>query len=136
MVTWLPRSLGLIAVGAILAFGIDVTTADVDIHRVGLVLLAVGAFDLLLNVILLSYERAMSAQPPSARQISAAPPPRPHVVDYRHEPYERDEYGRERVRRNAYPTDPRDGRTRSDLPRIRDDRSDAITRPIRRRPPA
>ena len=42
----------LIAVGAILAFAVHTTnTSGVDIHTIGLILLAVGAFGVLLSMI-------------------------------------------------------------------------------------
>lgn len=44
-------SLILIAVGAVLAFAVDVTTSGVNIHTVGYILLAVGAVGVLLSLI-------------------------------------------------------------------------------------
>jgi hypothetical protein len=41
----------LVAVGAILAFAVHVTTSGVDIHTVGWILLGVGAFSILLSMI-------------------------------------------------------------------------------------
>jgi hypothetical protein len=40
----------LIAVGAVLAFAVNVTTSGVDIHTVGLILLAVGALGVVLSL--------------------------------------------------------------------------------------
>jgi Domain of unknown function (DUF6458) len=41
----------LIAVGAVLAFAVHASTNGIDIHTVGLILLAVGAFGTLLSMI-------------------------------------------------------------------------------------
>jgi hypothetical protein len=62
MVTWLTRSLLFIIAGAILAFAVTahhVTyhRSTLDVQTVGVVLLLVGAFDLLLNFGMLMYMR-------------------------------------------------------------------------------
>jgi hypothetical protein len=44
-------SLFLIAVGAILAWAVDVTTSGVDINTVGLILMVVGGIGLLLSLL-------------------------------------------------------------------------------------
>jgi len=44
-------SIFLIAVGAILAFAVDVTTSGVDINMVGVILMIVGGIGLLLSLL-------------------------------------------------------------------------------------
>jgi hypothetical protein len=41
----------LIAVGAVLAFAVHVTTSGIDVHAVGWILMVVGAFSVLLSMI-------------------------------------------------------------------------------------
>jgi hypothetical protein len=78
MVTWLTRSLLFIIAGAILAFAVTahhVTyhRSTLDVQTVGVVLLLVGAFDLLLNFGMLMYMRRPTRLPdpyPTARQAT------------------------------------------------------------------
>jgi Domain of unknown function (DUF6458) len=44
-------SIFLIAVGAVLAFAIHVTTGGLDLHTVGIILLVVGALGVLLSLV-------------------------------------------------------------------------------------
>jgi hypothetical protein len=44
----------LIAIGAILAFAIHVTATGVDLHTIGIILMAVGALGVLLSLVLWS----------------------------------------------------------------------------------
>jgi hypothetical protein len=75
MVTWLTRSLLFIIAGAILAFAVTAHhltyhRSTLDVQTVGVVLLLVGAFDLLLNFGMLMYMR-QPVRPvayPAARQ--------------------------------------------------------------------
>jgi hypothetical protein len=57
-------SLFLIAVGAILKFAITKHVEGVDIHAVGVILMAVGGVGLALGLFLLSRGRATIAPPP------------------------------------------------------------------------
>ena len=41
----------MVAVGAVLAFAVHVTTSGVDLHTIGLILMAVGAAGILLSMI-------------------------------------------------------------------------------------
>ena len=50
----LGTSLFLIAVGAILAFAVQVDVADVDIQTVGVILMSVGVLGLVLSLVLAS----------------------------------------------------------------------------------
>jgi hypothetical protein len=54
---WLPRSLGLLAVGAILAMAVTVHVRDVDIQTAGGCLFCVGALDLFVNLGLVFWAR-------------------------------------------------------------------------------
>ena len=44
-------SIFLIAVGAVLAFAVNVTTQGVDLHTIGVILLVVGAIGALLSMV-------------------------------------------------------------------------------------
>ena len=55
MVTWLTRSLLFIVAGAVLAYAVTLHNDTIDIQTTGLILLLVGAFDLLLNLALHLY---------------------------------------------------------------------------------
>lgn len=68
---WVWRSLLLVAAGSILAFAVDVHIRHIDIYRVGLILIASGVLDLLLNVAVGGYYRRRPV-PVSARPV--APP--------------------------------------------------------------
>jgi hypothetical protein len=57
-------SLFLIAVGAILKFAVTKHVEGVDIHAVGVILMAVGGVGLALGLFLLSRGRATVAPPP------------------------------------------------------------------------
>jgi hypothetical protein len=70
-------SIFLIAVGAILAFAVDVTTRGIDLNMVGIILMIVGGIGLLLSLIFWSswggvggYRRDTVARDPYDR-----PPP-------------------------------------------------------------
>lgn len=47
-------SVFLLAVGAILAFAVDVTTEGIDLNMVGIILMIVGALGLILSLIMMS----------------------------------------------------------------------------------
>jgi hypothetical protein len=47
-------SVFLLAVGAILAFAVDVTTEGIDLNTVGIILMIVGAIGLIVSLIFLS----------------------------------------------------------------------------------
>lgn len=47
-------SVFLLAVGAILAFAIDITTEGVDLNTIGIILMIVGALGLLVSLVLAS----------------------------------------------------------------------------------
>jgi signal transduction histidine kinase len=47
-------SVFLLAVGAILAFAVDVTTEGIDLNMVGIILMIVGALGLIISLIMLS----------------------------------------------------------------------------------
>jgi hypothetical protein len=55
---WLTRSLVLMAVGAILALAVTWHNRTVDVQTAGVVLLCVGAFDLVLHLAWLSRLRS------------------------------------------------------------------------------
>jgi hypothetical protein len=69
----------LLAVGAVLTFAIHVTASGVDIHTIGVILLAVGAAAIVLSLIFWSswagpgYWRDRGGPPPSP--YGGAPPP-------------------------------------------------------------
>jgi len=77
-------SIFLIAVGAILAFAVEVTVSGLDLQTVGLILLIVGAIGLVASLLFWS---SSGLWPPAARPvISTATPRRPSSAKVRRAP--------------------------------------------------
>jgi len=67
----LATSLFVLAAGAILAFAVNVTTSGVNLTVVGYILMAVGAFGILLSIA--AWESLLG---PPVRRAPPPPPPR------------------------------------------------------------
>lgn len=74
-------SIGLIAVGLILALAVNVNLAGIDLVLVGWILVAVGVVGLIMTVVLARRQRPLTA--PLQQYPPAAPPPQGYEQDRR-----------------------------------------------------
>ena len=65
-------SLMLIAIGAILAFAVNLTTSGVDIHTIGVILMVVGAIGLVFSLILGALGGFLPARHAAKKEILTA----------------------------------------------------------------
>lgn len=76
-------SVFMLAVGAIIAFAFNVRVGWLDLDVVGWVLMAAGAFGLILTLTVFSRSRRTVTRTTAADPYAAAPPPAERVVEER-----------------------------------------------------
>lgn len=74
-------SVFLIAVGAILAFAIDISPRGIDLSVVGVILMIVGALGLLADFVIFGHGRPFSRQTTVVRERPTVVDPGPSVVE-------------------------------------------------------